>query len=786
MAPRAWSACPLPGTPGAPYFDGHNITDFLDRYIYMCKTYDISNEAKVARLPEYCTRLHAQFIETRPEWKRGHSEWFALTSVLKNRYRSKDYTQRVNTREYLHSYKSIKGGTDDVEEYCRTFTAISEVLISAEVLDKRTQWEWFLAGLPNQEVVRACMDDEMRFHAHGRVEVDFESLVVRAIKAERAIRVRKYVSGRNDPAQMVRDVQALKPKPEQGATHVEGTYPVDSNATPPKGAKVDKELSPTRVETENLVTKEDLSKAIEELGSSIKALLTASQGDVYQLSNSIKALESDVSTLVEQRQVDTSPPTSTPSHSTESRIDTLAKPSAQEKQREQLPQPEPLPEPESQSQPPSQQPPPPQEPPTKEQIHTKFPPGKCLYCYSGGHRRRDCPEFNAAIRRGEVHINAKNHLSLGPWTPNCPSIPLVVGRCQKDLVEEALRRKEEAEGLRRNVRYMGGRDGDGVAEDGEESSSVEWRGGSSVSASVPASTSETKDTSKHEVRYEDEAAHEPEPEPELLQPDPSLDIEPEPEPEPAVHHPEIDPKPYTYTHNRTLRPPQPSPAPPQTQTRSQHDQDDSDSLPSLAPCSDAEIERDTDTESHSPQPPSSTSHHHHHNLDDSYQHSLLAPGDDEEGDALDPPTEAIEHMRTMETVNVEEFSVRSRGRGRGRSRGKPQQQQQQQPVAAEAQSQSQSQSHSNSITHSIPSSSTHTNNWHGQGPSPSSSRAASEVSGSRRSRKKKQSRGATAAGAGKAGKKGKKGKKVKNGGMLGVEGTVVRDGEVGIEVGFGD
>lgn len=45
-----WPMSPIvilyPGTPGAPSFDGQNITDFLDRYSQLCSDYRLSELEK--------------------------------------------------------------------------------------------------------------------------------------------------------------------------------------------------------------------------------------------------------------------------------------------------------------------------------------------------------------------------------------------------------------------------------------------------------------------------------------------------------------------------------------------------------------------------------------------------------------------------------------------------------------------------------------------------------------------------------------------------------------------
>lgn len=56
-------AVPFPGTPGAPYFDGTDVSDFLDRYEDMCADYQVSDSER-----RYCETMTAQHIKGLTEY----------------------------------------------------------------------------------------------------------------------------------------------------------------------------------------------------------------------------------------------------------------------------------------------------------------------------------------------------------------------------------------------------------------------------------------------------------------------------------------------------------------------------------------------------------------------------------------------------------------------------------------------------------------------------------------------------------------------------------------------
>lgn len=63
---------PYPGTPGAPFFDGQNITDFLDRDSQLCADYNLSSESgMVYRLPGYCGKCFTGSYNQDPDQGSG-------------------------------------------------------------------------------------------------------------------------------------------------------------------------------------------------------------------------------------------------------------------------------------------------------------------------------------------------------------------------------------------------------------------------------------------------------------------------------------------------------------------------------------------------------------------------------------------------------------------------------------------------------------------------------------------------------------------------------------------
>jgi hypothetical protein len=59
---------PRPGQPGAPRFDGKNVSEFLEEWEDLASEYDLSDEQKVTKIVRYCDRSVAVVIKALPEF----------------------------------------------------------------------------------------------------------------------------------------------------------------------------------------------------------------------------------------------------------------------------------------------------------------------------------------------------------------------------------------------------------------------------------------------------------------------------------------------------------------------------------------------------------------------------------------------------------------------------------------------------------------------------------------------------------------------------------------------
>jgi len=141
---------PLPTSPGTPYFEGANITEFLERFEEMCEDYGVeTDEEKLRRMPKYCAEGVGRGIKSMPEWI--EKKWGDLKKELGVEFRSQDVYQQTHSRRYLQAFVSKdRKSSDDLRQYARQFSAISSVLVEKKVMDEYTRGSWFLQGLPEK------------------------------------------------------------------------------------------------------------------------------------------------------------------------------------------------------------------------------------------------------------------------------------------------------------------------------------------------------------------------------------------------------------------------------------------------------------------------------------------------------------------------------------------------------------------------------------------------------------------------------------------------------------
>ncbi len=345
---RYLAVMPVPGTPGAPFFEGANVTEFLERYGDQCEDAALKDSDKVKRLPRYCSLSIGQYIKTLPEWI-GRN-WEELSAVMEEEYKDQDTFQQMNSRSFLEALKAKPRTTeDDVRQFIRQYTAVSAALVKKGQLEGYTRGVWFLNGLPAD--VRGKVIRKNKVNIDSPATIDFEKLAKTATEI--------YTSNKT-----VREFSDSRAK-QEGLSEL-----VDSLGHAPAVPKSENRLVPPIVAPRgvSVETVDELTEAFNALALAARATLGAGPG----------ASRAPFNPPGGGNQPGAYP--SGPS----GRIDLSAPPGTNYPGWH------------------------PSNPPVGVGAATAFSdrPTGCFYCMEAGHFRRDCPDFLIDAERGLVHESA--------------------------------------------------------------------------------------------------------------------------------------------------------------------------------------------------------------------------------------------------------------------------------------------------------------------------------------------------------------------------------------------
>ncbi|OJD21862.1 hypothetical protein ACJ73_06797, partial [Blastomyces percursus] len=137
---------PIPGAPGAPYFDGKDVTAFADRFEAMCTLHFVTGRDMLAVLRNYCAmELQGHIDQLVPECK----SWEEVKKQLLAEFWREDSHQQMYNQTYLHALSNKPHTTgQEILSYCRQFRAVAMPLIRKNEMQQPLACLWFLQGLP--------------------------------------------------------------------------------------------------------------------------------------------------------------------------------------------------------------------------------------------------------------------------------------------------------------------------------------------------------------------------------------------------------------------------------------------------------------------------------------------------------------------------------------------------------------------------------------------------------------------------------------------------------------
>jgi hypothetical protein len=153
---------PQPGTIGAPWFTGTNVSDFLSEFDSICDDAHLTDTARVSRVPRYCFPEIGRYLKGMPEWEDG--DWDALKIVMQKEWEATDEFQHTRTLAFLEVLKNQNREnipTNDIRHYCRQFKQSAAHLRKVEQISEYQASTWFLQGLPRAIAAKVVRDKKL-------------------------------------------------------------------------------------------------------------------------------------------------------------------------------------------------------------------------------------------------------------------------------------------------------------------------------------------------------------------------------------------------------------------------------------------------------------------------------------------------------------------------------------------------------------------------------------------------------------------------------------------------
>ncbi|KAJ7853249.1 hypothetical protein B0H13DRAFT_1904231 [Mycena leptocephala] len=147
---------PIPRTPGAPYFDEHGVTNFLNLILQHGSNAGISNpDELVSFIVRYSSDRVREIIQYIPEIDvdEPNRTWNAAKAQMLLLYGSQDDERRVSEAELIefchqHSATSPYRTKREIEQYLRDFRWIAAPLLKQQDITIKQRDFYFVSGIP--------------------------------------------------------------------------------------------------------------------------------------------------------------------------------------------------------------------------------------------------------------------------------------------------------------------------------------------------------------------------------------------------------------------------------------------------------------------------------------------------------------------------------------------------------------------------------------------------------------------------------------------------------------
>ncbi|KAJ5545339.1 hypothetical protein N7535_006274 [Penicillium sp. DV-2018c] len=154
---------PDPGTPGAPSFDGKDVTQVIKRFERMCKRRGMVDQAMLCDFfLDYCEEDIKWWVKANHAWL--GNDWVGFSRDIREEFKEQDSEYLLYSRSSLLDLVRLPRSTDgEIWRYIWKFGAIANVLVRDGMMLEWESCEWLLAGLPEWLSRRVIMDEDISF-----------------------------------------------------------------------------------------------------------------------------------------------------------------------------------------------------------------------------------------------------------------------------------------------------------------------------------------------------------------------------------------------------------------------------------------------------------------------------------------------------------------------------------------------------------------------------------------------------------------------------------------------
>lgn len=162
-----------PGEAGAPFFNGNNVTEFLQNFKGMCEDSGVSKKNYPLRMIRYCDISVVGMIKEFTAFQIKDQE--ELKKKIKWHYRKYDRYQLMRSLGFLEMLKD--SAITNVRQYCQLYKTSADHLIKTKRLSEYQCGFQFLQGLPKKETDKYIKQFKIKLKDKEEEQVlDFQAI----------------------------------------------------------------------------------------------------------------------------------------------------------------------------------------------------------------------------------------------------------------------------------------------------------------------------------------------------------------------------------------------------------------------------------------------------------------------------------------------------------------------------------------------------------------------------------------------------------------------------------